>query len=296
MQDSFVSTKQGRVFAVKNEFKPSRETILFIHGYPDDYRSWEYQLPFFADDYNILAINLPGVGESYSPAKQSDYHVDVMHEVIIELIDEVSPGKKIHLVGHDWGALLSWGIVSDKKYASRIQSYTAISGPHPAIARQNLFQKLFSKAPHQVEEALDQLTRSWYMFFFQLPFLPEILWNFFPRQLMNKVLEKSQLPLYDPMYNHSADETKSKVLKPLGLYRELVLGRPALVPEKVYSPVQVIIPQEDAMIAPSIYDNLGQYAPSAVTRRLHGNHWIHREKPEEVNKYLHSFFEENSHL
>ena len=113
---------------------------------------------------------------------------------------------------------------------------------------------------------------------------------------MNKVLEKSQLPLYDPMYNYSADETKSKVLKPLGLYRELVLGRPALVPEKVYSPVQVIIPQEDAMIAPSIYDNLGQYAPSAVTRRLHGNHWIHREKPEEVNKYLRSFFEENSYL
>lgn len=294
MQDSFLSTRQGSVFAVTNEFKSDRETVLFIHGYPDDYRTWEYQLPFFSNDYNIVAINLPGVGQSYTPAKQSDYHVDVIHGVISELIDEVNLGKKVHLVGHDWGALLSWGLVSDKKHGSRIQSFTAISGPHPAIARQNLFQKLFSKAPHQVEEALDQLTRSWYMFFFQLPFLPEILWNIFPRQAMNKVLEKSKLPLYDPMYSHSADEIKSKVLKPLGLYRELVLGRPALVPAKVYNPVQVIIPQEDAMIAPSIYDNLGQYAPSAVTRRLHGNHWIHREKPEEVNKYLRSFFEENS--
>jgi pimeloyl-ACP methyl ester carboxylesterase len=293
VQKDFIPTKYGQIFVCKNEFSLDKETVLFIHGYPDDHRSWEYQLPFFSTDYNLFAINLPGVGKSYTPPSQSDYHVDVLHEVIVELIDNIGEGKKVHLVGHDWGALLSWGVVSNKTYANRVQSYTSISGPHPAIARQNLFQKLFSKAPHQVEEALDQLTRSWYIFFFQLPILPELLWNFFPKQALHKILQKSDLPLYDPMYSHSSAEIQSKVVKPLGLYREFVLGRPSLVPAKVFAPCQVIIPHDDSMIAPSIYDNLLEYVPNAITRRLHGNHWVHREKPQEINEYLKTFFNEN---
>lgn len=279
----------GRVAGFQIAAQPNKEPVLLIHGYPDDHRSWEFQLPFLSEDFNAVTIDLPGVGKSFSPARSDEMHVESMRETLFELIEQFGKGKPVHIIAHDWGALISWGLVTNKNYAKLIKSFSSISGPHPAIARQNLFEKVFGGALHQQEQAIEQFRKSWYIFFFQVPFLPEFLWNTFPKQIMAYFLREANLKEFDPMYMHSPEEIKSKVIKPLELYRQLLQGRPDMLPRKVETPCQVIIPQEDSMISPSLYDNLIQYAPHAEIRHVHGNHWVHREKPDQVNEILINF-------
>ena len=64
----------------------------------------------------------------------------------------------MHLVGHDWGAVVAWYVA--QRFPDRLHTLTALSVPHPAA---------FLKAVATSRQAL----ASWYMLFFQLPWIPE---------------------------------------------------------------------------------------------------------------------------
>ena len=121
---------------------PESDTaILFIHGWPDSHDTWSHQMEYFSKKFRVGAIDLPGVGESDSPPERNGYHIDNILPLISAAIKPLG-AKKTHLVAHDWGAIISWVFASRPEYASQIASYTAVSGPHPALARENLFDPM----------------------------------------------------------------------------------------------------------------------------------------------------------
>jgi pimeloyl-ACP methyl ester carboxylesterase len=268
---------------------PESETaILFIHGWPDSHDTWSHQMEYFSQVYRVGAIDLPGVGGSDAPPERSGYHIDNILPVVSAAVKALK-AKKVHLVAHDWGAIISWVFASRGEYALQIASFTAISGPHPALARENLFDKFRSLNPGKMLEGVQQTAKSWYIYLFQLPHVPDFIFNNFGRFVWPRALVQGGVPEGDPLLDASQEEISRNVVNPLNLYRELLQGKWIEVPSRIDIPVQVIIPNHDLAITPEIYSNVTDVAPHAQLHYVDANHWVQRSHPQLVNELIERF-------
>jgi pimeloyl-ACP methyl ester carboxylesterase len=115
--------------------------ILLLHGFPDTHIVWRKQVPVLASaGFRVIAPDLRGYGRSDAPEHVLDYSLDKVRADVIGLLDALKIDK-VHLVGHDWGALLGWQLVS--MVPQRIDHFVALSTGHPkAIAHAGLLQSL----------------------------------------------------------------------------------------------------------------------------------------------------------
>lgn len=138
---------------------PDDPLVVFLHGFPEGWFAWRRYLPRFADaGYRAIAPDQRGYGDSDKPVGRGDYHLDVLADDIIGLIDGEAK-KKAYIVGHDWGAAVAWWLAL--RHPDRVEKLAVLNVPHPWVMRQFLM-----KSPRQVK-------KSWYMFFFQIPGVPE---------------------------------------------------------------------------------------------------------------------------
>ena len=149
----------GFDFAVE-EAGDGDHLALCLHGFPESRFSWRYQLPLLAEmGYRAWAPDLRGYGETEpKPAEVSAYVIDRLMEDVAALID-ASSAKAVTLIGHDWGAGLAWTFAANAPRP--LERLVIMNVPHPAVMSAHL------------RRSWAQLQKSWYMFFFQLPGLPE---------------------------------------------------------------------------------------------------------------------------
>ncbi|HKR60119.1 MAG TPA: alpha/beta hydrolase, partial [Pyrinomonadaceae bacterium] len=132
--------------------------VIFLHGFPEFWYSWRHQLKALAPHFHVVAPDLRGYNLSDKPTKVEDYRLEVIVEDVICLIDHFG-ARQAAIVGHDWGAGVSWALA--QKYPERVSKLVVLQVPPAAVWRANM--------------SLKQLSRSWYMFLFQLPRVPEWL-------------------------------------------------------------------------------------------------------------------------
>ncbi len=96
------------------------------------------------------ATSPPGVGA---------YAIDTLAEDVVGLI-EAAGREQVHIVGHDWGAAVAWWVAGGT-YPERVKKLAILNVPHPAVMQRTVW------------EDAEQRKKSWYIFFFQLPWLPE---------------------------------------------------------------------------------------------------------------------------
>jgi len=127
------------------------QTVLMLHGFPDSARLWRNQIPALANaGYRVVAPDLRGFGKSSRPEGVEAYSIINVFGDITSLLDELKIDKT-HVVGHDWGAGVAWGLTAFA--ADRVASLTALSVGHPLS---------FGDRTN-----LQQLQASWYMLLFQ---------------------------------------------------------------------------------------------------------------------------------
>lgn len=131
--------------------------VLLLHGFPDIPRGWEPAMhAIAASGRRAVAPWLRG----YAPSTlERPVDVRALARDAIDLADALSPHEPVDLVGHDWGALIAYAALALK--GERFRRAVTMSVPHPLAFQLNI-------AKHT-----SQLRRSWYIAFFQLPFLPE---------------------------------------------------------------------------------------------------------------------------
>lgn len=133
--------------------------VVLLHGFPDFWYGFRRQIAFLAErGFRVMAPDQRGYGESDKPALVSDYHIRELTADVTGLI-EAAGREKAHVVGHDWGGGVAWMLAV--RNPERLQRLVVLNAPHPTVMVQTLGR------------SLEQLRRSWYMFLFQLPFLPE---------------------------------------------------------------------------------------------------------------------------
>ena len=79
--------------------------IVMVHGWPDTYRLWDAQVAFLKDKYRCVRFTLPGFEE---PQPRRVYTVDEVTGFIKQVVEQLSPGKKVTLMLHDWGCVAGY--------------------------------------------------------------------------------------------------------------------------------------------------------------------------------------------
>ncbi|WP_059017003.1 alpha/beta hydrolase [Mycobacterium sp. M26] len=124
--------------------------VLLLHGWPDDRTVWREQIPALVSaSYRVIAPDLRGCGESDRPTEVSAYRTPTLLADVIGLLDALEISRT-HLIGHDWGAGLSWALGA--LLPDRIDHLACLSVGHPG-------------AFHRTD--YDQIALSWYMLMFQ---------------------------------------------------------------------------------------------------------------------------------
>ena len=152
-------TRDGLRFDVLDDGPIDGEVVVLLHGFPERATSWRHVAPLLhAAGMRTLALDQRGYSEGARPRGRRAYRLTELVDDVAALVERA--GGSVHVVGHDWGAAVAWGLAARRPVL--VRSLTAVSVPHPAA-----FQKAILTSA--------QGLRSWYMLLFQAPFLVELV-------------------------------------------------------------------------------------------------------------------------
>jgi epoxide hydrolase 4 len=130
--------------------------VVLLHGFPELARSWRHQLPALgAAGYRAVAPDMRGYGDT---DLQGPYDVGTLVRDVTGLVEGLGRERTV-VVGHDWGGAVAWAVAA--RHPELVEGLVAINCP-PASA-----------LAHAMRHSRGQLRKSWYILFFQLPWLPE---------------------------------------------------------------------------------------------------------------------------
>ena len=264
----------------------SRKLALCLHGFPEHSVSWRYQLPALAAlGYKAWAPNLRGYGRSFTPRFYQDYGIEHLMADVGELID-AADCDEVTLVGHDWGAIIAWYFAM--REIRPLHRLIICNVPHPAT-----ISRIMGRGS-------GQLRKSWYVFFFQLPWLPEWLLRFSFRRGMGEMIRQSSAS--PAQYSDEVVRIYSEnAARPGGMtgminyYRALIRGggvrRQARLGFPVIQVPTLMLWGEDDM-ALTIESTRGteDFVRDFTIRYLpRVSHWVQQDAPTEVNAMIKAF-------
>jgi pimeloyl-ACP methyl ester carboxylesterase len=138
-----LKTRSGFTFTVDTAGPAGGPLVLMLHGFPESRHSWRAALPKLAQaGYRAVAPDQRGYspGARPDPKELANYAFDKLIADAIDIADAAGgSGKRFHLVGHDWGGQVSWGVAG--RHPERLASLTILSRPHPSSFRRALLKE-----------------------------------------------------------------------------------------------------------------------------------------------------------
>jgi pimeloyl-ACP methyl ester carboxylesterase len=264
---------------------PSGKPLVFLHGFPEFWFAWRFQIDHFVSSgYRVIIPDQRGYNISDKPAGIASYSIDLLARDVVGILDTVA-GSKALVVGHDWGAAVAWYLAA--RYSDRVSCTAMLGFPHRRVFVKNL---IMNPA---------QLRRSWYILFFQFPWLPERIlqrrdWAVLVQVLRNTsppgVFSDSDLEQYKKSWAKEGALTAM-----LNWYRAALL-RPskfALDPEasRVKVPALLVWGKNDEFVGEAMARESLQYCDDGRLERFEtAAHWVQHEEPAQVNTLLSQFF------
>ncbi len=256
--------------------------VILLHGFPEFWYGWRNQIPVLSKQYRVVAPDMRGYNLSDKPKKVSDYKVDILASDIAELIKVLGEEKAI-VVGHDWGAAVAWAVAA--LHPERVKKLGILNVPHPAEMKKALMGSNWA-----------QIKRSWYIFFFQLPWLPEqVVGNkdFFPRTFQRMCSNKNAVSTADIEEYRKAFAQPGAITAPINYYRATFrsLGSQPHMP-KIKAPVLMLWGEQDTALGKELTYNTAAYCeqPPTIFYEPNSGHFVQHDNPSWVNEKLLAFF------
>jgi pimeloyl-ACP methyl ester carboxylesterase len=256
--------------------------VVLLHGFPEFWYSYRKLIPFLAErGFRVMAPDMRGYNESEKPDGVGAYGIEILAQDIVGLIDAAGR-ERAQIVAHDWGGGVAWWMAL--RHPARVEKLVVLNSPHPSVLRRH------------ITRSFKQMKKSWYMLFFQLPFVPEIVFRANDGERMAKVLRASSRP--GAFSDEDLEKYKMAWRQPgavtamLNYYRALVRGRPPREPGslRVKPPTLLIWGVQDTALAREL-------APMSIDLCDDGRlvfldeatHWVLHEEPERVSALIEGF-------
>ena len=255
--------------------------VLLLHGFPETWRCWIRQIPaLIAADCRVIVPDQRGYNLSDKPKGIKSYYTETLVDDILGLIKALDY-EKVNLVGHDWGALVAWMLAI--KHPERLHHLGIINVPHPAVMWRFL------------RRDFEQMRRSLYALFFQLPWLPEAIlragnWavasNGLKRSSRDNAFTGEDMEAYKEAWSQPGAMTAM-----LNWYRAATRYQPEIT-DDMRVPTRTLIlwgVQDFALSRRMARPSLDYCDDGNLIFFPNATHWVQREEADEVNRQLLSF-------
>jgi pimeloyl-ACP methyl ester carboxylesterase len=269
--------RNGLTFDVRDAGPADGPVVVLLHGFPQRNDSWDAVIDrLTAEGYRCLAPNQRGYSPGARPSRRRDYRVPELVADLGALLD-ASGADKVHLVGHDWGAVVAWGAAAEMP--TRLATVSPVSVPHPAA-----FLKSFVNSR--------QGLASWYMYTFQLPRIPE--WSMLRRNgsLLAKFLRKAGQTRAAAERDARGMSEPGALTGAINWYRAVPLSNPRTITQKVSVPTLYVWSDNDVALMPKSAYNTARYVTGEYRFEIMSgvSHWIPDEEPDKLADLLLDWF------
>lgn len=258
--------------------------VVLLHGWPEFWYTWRKQIDFLSEKYTVVAPDLRGFNLSDKPKGAENYTSDIVAKDIAELISKLG-FQKAFIVGHDWGGAVAWTFAT--LYPELTEKLAVLNCPHPKIMSDFL------------RGNFAQIRKSWYMFFFQLPWLPERfvgsnLLVFFKKAIRAQLHDRKSFTDEDVSAFVTAYEQKGALTGSINYYRALrySFSKLKIYQQKIKAPVLLIWGENDMFLGKEMTEKTANFVENSYEFKPIPNcsHWVQNDCPNEVNAYLLEFF------
>lgn len=277
--------------------------VLFLHGFPEFWYEWKNQLAEFGRDHTAIAPDMRGYNLSAKPAELSAYQIPVLVEDVRALaaaVMKTTGGVRFTLVAHDWGGVVAWAFAA--AHPEMLDKLVIINAPHPTIFAREL------------RDNPDQQRASQYMLMFRGPAAESTLsandYALLTSMVLGGGLKDGSVTEVDKALYLGAWSQPGALTGGLNYYRALAIGPPAVSgspanveradstpnalegqpPMIIRVPTLVIWGDKDTALLPGNLTGLEGVVPALTVKHIpDATHWVVREKPDEVNRFIRDF-------
>ena len=256
--------------------------MLMLHGFPEFWYSWRHQISEFSADYHVVAVDLRGYNQSDKPARQDAYQMSEFVADIKGVIQGLGYEDCI-LVAHDWGGAIAWNFAY--AYPKMVEKLIVLNIPHPAKFVAGL------RTPQQ-------LLKSWYIFAFQIPWLPEFLFRRNDYQAIKNAfsgmaIDKTAFSQEDLNIYRDAAAQPGALTAMINYYRQgfsFLFKAKRSQWEVLKVPTLTIWGENDTALGKELTYGTEEYVEDWQVKYIANcSHWVQQEQPALVNRYIKDF-------
>ncbi len=262
--------------------------LVLLHGFPQNWYAWHKLIPDLAKKYKVVAPDLRGYNETEKPPKVSDYQIDLLVSDVVGIIKHYG-AKSARIASHDWGAAVAWALAFT--HPEMVEKLVIINVPHPA----KLALALTGRNPRQ-------MLRSWYIFFFQLPWIAEKMLTANKGRNVARMLKGATINRA-AFSREELDFYREAMLRPgaaratVNWYRAAfrnLRGQNAIKKKgaaEIKSPTLIIWGEQDVALGKELTYGMERWikAPFEIKYVPDSGHFVIEEKPEEVKQWITEF-------
>ena len=286
MQSQFIQTNNINLHVMTDG--PENGTAVFLlHGFPEFHYGWKKQIPALVESgFRVIVPDQRGYNLSDKPKGISAYDVDILAKDILGLFDHFGI-QKAKLVGHDWGAVVAWTVAIN--YPERVEKLAILNVPHPDVMTDFVLNNSA------------QRKKSWYVFFFQIPWFVEWMLgknNFeYLAQMLTRSGRKNTFTEADVVEYKKAWSQKGALTGMVNWYRAVMrrglrsaFSRRKSPARRVHVPTMMLWGKRDVALSSEMAQpSIDLCDQGELTFFEKSTHWVQHDASEEVNQKLIDF-------
>ena len=286
MQSQFIQTNNINLH-VMTDGPENGTAVILLHGFPEFHYGWKKQIPALVEaGFRVIVPDQRGYNLSDKPKGISAYDVDILAKDILGLFDHFGI-QKAKLVGHDWGAVVAWTVAIN--YPERVEKLAILNVPHPDVMTDFVLNNSA------------QRKKSWYVFFFQIPWFVEWMLgknNFeYLAQMLTRSGRKNTFTEADVVEYKKAWSQKGALTGMVNWYRAVMrrglrsaFSRRKSPARRVHVPTMMLWGKRDVALSSKMAQpSIDLCDQGELTFFDKSTHWVQHDASDEVNQKLIGF-------
>jgi pimeloyl-ACP methyl ester carboxylesterase len=256
--------------------------VILLHGFPDFSWGWRKQVPaLVARGFHVVVPDQRGYAHSDKPLDIGDYRLNELEADVLAIADGCGRDR-FRLIGHDWGGVVAWWTAA--RHPHRVEQLVVINAPHPDAWSE------------MKRDRWKQMRKSWYIAFFQLPWLPEFVLELRNFWLLRRTLRRSARAgtfTTGTLENYAGIWSQPGALTAMLNYYRALLRRPRGKLPRITRPTLLLWGEQDDFLTRALAEASLELCDHARAVFFpDATHWVHLEEAEAVNEAIGGFFAE----